>query len=84
MDMNINPEMLKNLQPLVIDYGSKIIAAFLIFLVGKWIARKITNVMVKVLDNRNIDVTLTRFLEAIVYYALFITVIIAAAGSAGY
>ncbi len=83
MDLNINPEMLKTLQPLVIDYGSKIIAALLIFLVGKWIARKITNVMVKVLNGRNIDVTLTGFLDGIVYYALFVTVIIAAAGQLG-
>jgi small conductance mechanosensitive channel len=83
MDMNISPEMLKTLEPLVIEYGSKILAALLIFLVGKWIAGKITRIMVKVMDNRNIDITLTKFLEGIVYYALFITVIIAAAGQLG-
>lgn len=83
MDMNIDPEMLKSFQPLLISYGSKIIAALLIFLVGKWIARKVTNVLVRLLESRKIDVTLIGFLEGILYYALFITVIIAAAGQLG-
>lgn len=42
MNMNIDMEMLKSLQPLLIDYGSKIIAALVIFLIGKLLARKIT------------------------------------------
>ncbi len=83
MDMNINPEMLKSLQLFLISYGSKIIAALLIFLVGKWIVRKITNALVRVLETRKIEVTLVGFLEGIVYYVLFITVIIAAAGQLG-
>ncbi len=83
MDMSIDPEMLKNLQPLIIFYGSKIISAIIIFLVGKWIARKMTNVLVRFLESRKIDITLVGFLEGIVYYALFVTVIIAAVGQLG-
>jgi len=83
MALNIDVETLKSLQPLLIDYGSKIIAALLIFLIGKWLARKITNFLVRVLEGRKIDYTLTGFLEGIVYYALFITVVIAAAGQLG-
>jgi small conductance mechanosensitive channel len=83
MDMSIDPEMLKSLQPLLISYGSKIIAALLIFLVGKWLARKISHVLVRLLESRKIDVTFVGFLEGIVYYALFITVIIAAVGQLG-
>lgn len=83
MDFNFDMEMVKSLQPVVIAYGSKIVAAILVFVIGKWLARRITNVLVKLLQSRKIDVTLIGFLEGLVYYALFATVIIAAAGQLG-
>ena len=83
MDMNFDMEMLKSLQPMLIANGTKIIAALLVFIIGKWLARKITNVLVKLMESRKIDVTLIGFLEGIVYYALFATVLIAAAGQLG-
>jgi len=83
MNMTFDIEMLKGMLPVLLAYGSKIFAALLIFLIGKWLSRKITNILVKVLESRKIDQTLTGFLEGIVYYALFITVIIAAAGQLG-
>lgn len=83
MDLNIDLEMVKSLQPLLITYSWKIISALLVFLIGKWIARKITKVLVRLLESRQIDITLIGFLEGIVYYALFITVLIAAAGQLG-
>ncbi len=81
--MNIDPEMLKNLQPLVVSYGSKFIAALLIFIIGKWLAKKITHILARLLESRKVEVTLIGFLEGIVYYALLVTVIIAAAGQLG-
>ncbi len=81
--MNFDMEMLKSLQPMLIANGTKIIAALLVFIIGKWLARKITNVLVKLMESRKIDVTLIGFLEGIVYYALFATVLIAAAGQLG-
>ena len=83
MDLNIDLEMVKSLQPLLITYSWKIISALLVFLVGKWIARKITKILVRLLESRHIDTTLIGFLEGIVYYVLFITVLIAAAGQLG-
>ncbi len=83
MELNIDMAMLKSMQPMLIAYGSKIIAALLIFIIGRWIARKITNVLARVLENRKVEITLVGFLEGIVYYALLATVIIAAAGQLG-
>jgi len=83
MDLNIDLEMVKSLQPLLITYSWKIISALLVFLIGKWIARKITKILVRLLESRQIDITLIGFLEGILYYALFITVLIAAAGQLG-
>ena len=83
MDFAIDPEMIKNLQPIVIAYAGKGFAALLIFLIGKWIARWVTNIMIRVMRSRNVDVTLITFLEGIIYYALLASVIIAAAGQLG-
>lgn len=83
MNFNIDPEIFKNLQPLVISYAGKGFAALLIFLIGKWIARKITNVLIRLMTVRAVDVTLIKFLEGILYYALLTSVVIAAAGQLG-
>lgn len=83
MDFTIDMEMLKTWQPVLVSYGVKVLWALVIFIIGKWISRKITNIMVRVLDGRGVDVTLTTFLQGIVYYALLAAVIIAAAGQLG-
>ncbi len=83
MNFAIDPEMIKNLQPLVISWGGKGFAALLIFLVGKWIARWITNILIRLMKSRDVDLTLIKFLEGIIYYALLASVIIAAAGQLG-
>ena len=64
-------------------YSVKIIAAILIFLIGKWLAGRISRLTTKLLGKNNIDVTLVNFLESIIYYTLLIVVIIAAAGQLG-
>jgi small conductance mechanosensitive channel len=64
-------------------YSMKIIAAVLIFIIGKWLAKKVSNVFTKLLEKNKVDVTLTRFLQSIVYYTLLIVVLIAAAGQLG-
>ena len=64
-------------------YSIKLIAAILIFIIGKWIAGKLTKLITRLLEKNNVDITLTKFLESIIYYTLLIVVIIAAAGQLG-
>ena len=64
-------------------YSIKLIAAILIFIIGKWIANKLTKLITRLLEKNNVDITLTKFLESIIYYTLLIVVIIAAAGQLG-
>ncbi len=64
-------------------YSVKIIAALLVFIIGKWLARKISILVKKILEKNKVDVTLVHFLEGIIYYALLILVLIAAAGQLG-
>lgn len=64
-------------------YSMKIIAAVLIFVIGKWLAKKVTTLFIKLLEKNKVDITLTRFLESIVYYTLVVVVLIAVAGQLG-
>lgn len=64
-------------------YSLKILAAILVFLIGKWLARHISNLISKILNKKNVDQTLINFLTQISYYSLLILVLIAAAGQLG-
>jgi small conductance mechanosensitive channel len=64
-------------------YSISILGAILVFIIGKWLARKLSGLLAKVLEKRNIDPTLTGFLEDISYYAMMILVFIAVAGQLG-
>jgi small conductance mechanosensitive channel len=66
-----------------IDYGLNFIAALLVFLIGKWVARKITRLMEKTLIKRQVDETLTNFLGNITFAILLTFVIITALGTLG-
>ena len=67
----------------ITTYSLKIVGAILVFLIGKWLARYISNLLGKILRKNSVDETLTTFLGHIIYYALFIMVLIAAAGQLG-
>jgi small conductance mechanosensitive channel len=77
---NIDVTMLTDL---AVAWGVKIVAAVLVFLVGKWVASRIARLVVTIMEKQQIDVTLTRFLRNIIYYALMAAVIVAVAGQLG-
>jgi len=68
---------------LAITWGVKILGAIAIFIIGKWIAKLITNGIKKALERSNTDITLIKFLGDLSYFGLLILVIIAALGTLG-
>lgn len=52
MDFNIDMETLKTLQPLIVSYTLKVVAVFLVFVIGKWFSKKITGALVRLLESR--------------------------------
>jgi len=64
-------------------YLPKLIFAILILIIGKIIAKRISVLISGLMKKNNVEVTLTGFLESIIYYTLLIIVIIAAAGQLG-
>jgi small conductance mechanosensitive channel len=67
----------------VSSYALKIVAAIAIFIIGRWIAGRISDLLSRVLQKSNVDVTLVGFLSNILYYTLLVVVLIAAAGQLG-
>ena len=78
--MNFNVEVFWDL---VSMYSLNIIGAILIFLVGKWLARRIASLLSKLLERNNFDLTLVHFLTNLTYYSLIVLVVVAAAGRLG-
>jgi len=68
---------------IVLSYLLNIIGAIIVFVVGKWIAKFLTNIVKKSLIKTNSDVTLVKFVGDLVYFALLILVIISALGVLG-
>ncbi|MFT6102216.1 MAG: small conductance mechanosensitive channel [Granulosicoccus sp.] len=80
--MNIE-EIMPAISEYAILYGVKFVTAMVIYLVGKWIARLLSSLIAKGLDKKGVDVTLSKFVNNIVYYILIIVVIIATLGQLG-
>ncbi len=69
--------------PYIIKYGFKLLAAILIFVIGKWIARMIANVADAAMTKAKINKTLASFSKNIVYFGIMVFVAIAALGQLG-
>lgn len=76
-------ETLQQLCLLALPWVWKVLTAFLIFFIGKWISRKISRIFTKMMEKQGVDVTLIRFLEGIIYYALLVSVVLAAVSQLG-
>lgn len=59
-------------------YSLKIVAAIAIFVIGKWLAHKITAIGKKMLIKAKVDTTLVEFSESIIYFVLLLVVILTA------
>ncbi|MEN8255021.1 MAG: mechanosensitive ion channel domain-containing protein [Verrucomicrobiota bacterium] len=63
-----------------VTYGTKILGALIILIIGMWLAKMIKKLVVKVMQKKELDPTLISFLAALVHMALKVFVIVAALG----
>jgi small conductance mechanosensitive channel len=75
--------MLEKAPHFLTTIGLKLLAAILIYLIGKWIARLLTNTLKKIMGKSKVDPSLTQFIGNLVYAILLIFVILAAIGKLG-
>jgi small conductance mechanosensitive channel len=68
---------------LLLSWGGKVLAALLIFLIGRWISARIASAVAAATERANVDPTLTKFLRSVVYMALLVMVVLAAVQQLG-
>ena len=83
MDINFLDRILLEGQELALDYGPKILAALIIFMIGKWLARALSNVAESTMRRASLDPTLVGFGSNIIYVGLFAFVVLAAMNQLG-
>jgi small conductance mechanosensitive channel len=72
-----------DLMPMLSGWVVKIVIALIIYIIGKWIAKRITNFVKKLMNARDADPTLVSFLSNVVYAILLVAVILAALDTLG-
>jgi small conductance mechanosensitive channel len=83
MDMDNMDKVLLQIQTWLAEYGLKVIAAILIFVIGRIVARWLTRVLGRVMQRSNVDPTLSRFAERGIFILLMLVVIMAALDQVG-
>ena len=76
-------EAIEGIVELAMLYGVQVILALTIFIVGKWVAKKIANIVQRVLAKNNVDPAIQHFVGSLVSWVLIIFVVIASLGQLG-
>ena len=66
-----------------ISVGSKILLAFVVFLVGRWIVRRLNKLLAKILEKRHVEASLSTFVKSLVNITLTLLLIIVVIGVLG-
>lgn len=75
--------IIPKLQEWATFYGIKIIAAVIIFVVGRWIAKLLRNILEKMMRKGKVDETLISFISHLTYILLLVIIVIAALNQLG-
>lgn len=68
---------------LIIQHGPDLIFAILIFIIGRYVARLMKNIAVRMMTHANYDRTVITFVSQIIYYAIIALVILSAVNKLG-
>jgi len=82
MDIDMQA-VLQKVYEYLAEYGLKFIAALIIFLIGRWLAKFISRLIEKALIRSHVDKTLAKFAKNLSHIGLLIFVVIAAVASLG-
>lgn len=85
---DINIETIKNydyssIVETFVNHGTKFLTAVVIFIIGKWIAKRIVSIIDKAFDKADVEPTLANFLENIIFGILMAFIVIAALSQMG-
>ena len=76
-------EMLDKIYQLLTVYGLKVLAALAIFIIGRWVAKGVRKLVVRIMTKGKVDPTLISFTSNMAYIGLLAFIVIAALGQLG-
>jgi small conductance mechanosensitive channel len=76
---NVLPQLLE----WITFYGLKIIAAIIILIVGRWVAKAVRSFIKRLLTKKEVDAAIISFVSSLAYFGLLAFIIIAALGQLG-
>jgi small conductance mechanosensitive channel len=80
MDFN---QLIEKAGELVTLYGLKVVAAIVILIIGRWVAKIVANIIRKMMARADVDQTLQKFVASMTYIALMAFVVLAALNQLG-
>ena len=81
--LSSTPEWVKTAETMLTAFGLKLVAAILIFFVGRWIARMVQTGLEKTMLKAKVDPVLVTFTVNMTFTALMVFVVLAALGQLG-
>ena len=70
-------------QPLLVAFGLKLIGAIAVFIIGRWLIHRVTNLIGVGMTRQKLDPTVQRYLVSFISVALNITLVVAILGYFG-
>ena len=70
--------LLEKIQVMGVEYGTKILGALIVLIIGFWVAKMIKKGITKLMEKRGVDATLISFVASLLYTVMKIFVIVAA------
>ena len=79
----MNQEQIDKLIELGTNWGLRVLAALLIFLIGRWVAKVLTRTSRGLMEKKQVDAALVSFVSSLMYALLLVFVILAAIAKLG-
>ena len=72
-----NESAIQNLSGYAVNLCKNLLAALVIYIIGKWLIRKVNSIVSKLMRKKHVEASLQTFLESIVHVSLWILLVIA-------
>jgi small conductance mechanosensitive channel len=79
----LTPEKWEKFMGYVVQYGVNLLAAVLIFIIGRWVAGLLSRAFEKAMTRTRVNETLASFAKNMIYYSILVFVAIAALNKLG-
>ena len=76
-------QLLAKVYELLTVFGVKIVGAIAVFIIGRWVAKFFASLIRKLMNKRDVDSTITKFVGSLTYFALLTFIVLAALGLVG-